>query len=98
MQPKQWYYLFAHGFHGFILIGFTEIKYFEDLQNNTLRSSYCDVTTCGAYSVISVVIKKYFSSDICSAFKGLTRNSSHFYFESINSYVEISTRCLHVSN
>jgi len=60
MQPTRCCYLFPHGFHGFILIGFTEIKYFEDLQNNTLPSSYCDVTTCRAYSVISVIIKKYF--------------------------------------
>jgi len=60
MQPKQCYYLFPHEFHEFILMGFTEIKYFEDLQNNTLCSSYCDVTTCGTYSVISAIIKKYF--------------------------------------
>jgi hypothetical protein len=51
--------LFPHWFLGLKLIGFTEIKYFKYLENNTLRSSSCDITTCGAYSIISVIMKKY---------------------------------------
>ena len=52
---------FPQGFHGFILIGFTEIRHFEDVQNNTPRSN-CDVTICGAYHIVSVIVKKYFFS------------------------------------
>jgi hypothetical protein len=83
------------------LIGFTEIKYFEDLQINTLHGSYCDITTCGAYSVLSVIInllrKKLYLSDLKTQFIPRSKHSgSVIKTDKLMMYREIMAVCSEV--